>query len=150
MLLRIFILTSFLLTLPWSHAASAEKLTGIHSAMVMAQCLPWIARETGLFQKHDLDFQLIYIASSPTVTGALLGRDAEIALTGGSAETAYHTNIGSLEPKLTITPEAVQAILDEVAQGDPSAKKVQAQDLIDRRYLDALEKSGFFKQLWKK
>ena len=65
-------------------------------------------------------------------------------------ETAYHTNIGSLEPKLTITPEAVQAILDEVAQGDPSAKKVQVQDLIDRRYLDALEKSGFFKQLWKK
>ena len=33
-------------------------------------------------------------------------------------------------------------ILDEI-----EAKKVQAQDLIDRRYLNALEKSGFFKQL---
>jgi len=36
--------------------------------------------------------------------------------------------------------------LDETEQG----KQIQAQDLIDRRYLDALEKSGFFKQLWEK
>jgi hypothetical protein len=34
-------------------------------------------------------------------------------------------------------------ILDETV-----AKKMQAQDLIDQQYLDALEKSGFFKQLW--
>jgi RNA polymerase-interacting CarD/CdnL/TRCF family regulator len=60
-------------------------------------------------------------------------------------ESAYQTNIGSFEQKLTIAPEAVQAILDEV-----EAKQVQAQDLIDRRYLEALEKSGFFKQLWGK
>ncbi|TAJ78433.1 ABC transporter substrate-binding protein [bacterium] len=305
---------------------AAERLIGIHSVMVMAQSLPWIAREAGLLQKHNLDFQMIYIASSPMVTGALLGGDAEIALTGGSGivrafvqgakdlvfvggvknfldqsiltrpeihspeslkgkkigvsriggishyftiqalrrfgmqagrdyifiqtggepetlaalvngavdaatltvlgeakatamgfrpvvygpdlhipsvaaafvtrrslfprrsealaqfmramaeamrilhsdkeftyrvlgrqlrisdkkvlETAYHTNIGSLEPKLTIAPEAVQAILDEVAQGDPLAKKVQAQDLIDRRYLDEMERDGFFNRLW--
>ncbi len=325
---RILFLAFLPLTLPWPQAALAEKLVGIHSAMVMAQCLPWIAQEVGLFRKHNLDFQLIYIASSPMVTGALLGGDAEIALTGGSGivrafvqgakdlvfiggvknfldqsimarpgmnspeslkgkkigvsriggishyftiqalrrfgmqagrdyifiqtggetetlaalvngavdaatltvvgevkaaamgfqhavygpdlhipsvaaafvtrrslfprrteahvqflramaeamkvlhsdkdltfrvlgnrlritdrkvlETAYQTNVGSLEQRLTITPEAVQAILDEIAQGDPLAKKVQAQDLIDRRYLDALEKSGFFKQLWGK
>jgi hypothetical protein len=58
---------------------------------------------------------------------------------GELLETAYKTNIGSFEQKLAIAPEAVQAILDEVA-----AKQVHAQDLIDRRYLDALEKSGFF------
>ena len=60
-------------------------------------------------------------------------------------ETAYQTNIGSFEKQLTIAPEAVQAILDEI-----ETKQVQAQELIDRRYLDTLDKSGFFKQLWEK
>ncbi len=49
----------------------------------MSQSMPWIAREAGLFKKHDLDFQLVFIASSPAVTAARLGGDAEIALTGG-------------------------------------------------------------------
>jgi ABC-type nitrate/sulfonate/bicarbonate transport system substrate-binding protein len=310
------------LLLPPSSQA-AEKLTGIQSALVMAQSLPWIAQEAGLFRKYNLDFQLIYVASSPTVTGALLGGDAEVALAGGSGivrafvqgardlvfiggiknyldqsimarpeirgpeglkgkkigvsriggishyftvqalrrvgmqagrdyffiqtggepetiaalangivdaatltvlgeakaaslgfraavygpdlhipsvaaafvtrrsfyarrseallgfmrsmaeamkimhtdkeitfkvlgrklriddwkvlESAYQTNIGSFEKRLVIAPEAIQAILDEI-----EAKQVQAQELIDRRFLDALEKSGFFKQLWGK
>ena len=37
---------------------------------------------------------------------------------------------------------------DEVAQTDPRAKKVKPQDLVDTRYLDEMEKSGFFDQLW--
>lgn len=44
--------------------------------------------------------------------------------------------------------EAFQAILDETAKTDPRAKKITPQDLIDRRYLDGLEKTGFFKTLW--
>lgn len=63
--------------------AAAEKLIGIHSARVMSQSMPWIAQEAGLFKKYNLDFQLVYIASSPSVTAAMLGGDAEIALTGG-------------------------------------------------------------------
>ncbi len=64
-------------------APAAEKLVGIHSARVMSQSLPWIAQEAGLFKKYNLDFPLVYIASSPAVTAAMLGGDAEIALTGG-------------------------------------------------------------------
>ena len=55
-----------------------------------------------------------------------------------------------LEPRLAIKTEALQAILDEVAQTDPRAKKVKPQELIDSRYLDEMEKSGFFDQLWAK
>jgi hypothetical protein len=44
----------------------------------------------------------------------------------------------------------LQAILDEVAQSDPRAKKVKPQELIDSRYLDEMEKSGFFDQVWAK
>jgi len=69
--------------LPAAHTGAADRLVGIHSARVLSQAMPWIAAEAGLFKKYNLDFQLVYIASSPAVTAAMLGGDAEIALTGG-------------------------------------------------------------------
>jgi ABC-type nitrate/sulfonate/bicarbonate transport system substrate-binding protein len=62
---------------------AADKLVGIHSARVLSQSMPWIAQEAGLFKKHNLEFPLVFIASSPAVTAAMLGGDAEIGLTGG-------------------------------------------------------------------
>ncbi len=43
---------------------------------------------------------------------------------------------------------AFKAILDEVAEVDLRARKVRAEDLMDRRFLDEMEKSGFFDKLW--
>ncbi|HEY2990371.1 MAG TPA: ABC transporter substrate-binding protein [Candidatus Binatia bacterium] len=63
-------------------APAAEKLVGIHSARVMSQSMPWIAQEAGLFKKYNLDFQLVFIASSNMVTAAMLSGDAEMSLTG--------------------------------------------------------------------
>ncbi|MBI2992266.1 MAG: ABC transporter substrate-binding protein [Deltaproteobacteria bacterium] len=77
---------SILLLCAWPKAqtvSAADKLVGIHSARVLSQSMPWIAQEAGLFKKYNLDFPLVYIASSPAVTAAMLGGDAEIALTGG-------------------------------------------------------------------
>jgi len=71
------------LALSGARLDAAERLVGIHSARVLSQAMPWIAAEAGLFKKYNLDFQLVYIASSPSVTAAMLGGDAEIALTGG-------------------------------------------------------------------
>ena len=65
-------------------------------------------------------------------------------------ESAYNAEIKVLEPRLVIKTEALQAILDELAQTDPRAKKVKPQELIDTRYLDEMEKTGFFDQLWGK
>ena len=65
-------------------------------------------------------------------------------------DAAYNAEIKALEPRLAVKDEALQAILDEVAQIDPRAKKVKPQELVDNRYLDELEKSGFFDQLWAK
>ena len=307
---------------------AAEKMIGIHSARVMSQSFPWIAEEAGLFKKYNLDFQLVFIASSGIVTAALLGGDADMTLTGGVGnvrayvqgstdvvfvggvkntmtqtlvaggnikkpqdvkgkkigvsrigsnthyfsiqamrrfnmepgrdfsfvqtggdpetfaalagggievacltpptdalalaqgyhyvvygpdlkipyaatafvtkrsvvakrnqvigqfmramaeaskiahtdrefvykvlgkylrvtdrkvlDSAYNAEIKVLEPRLVIKSEALEAILEEVAQVDPRAKKVRPQDLIDNRYLDEMEKSGFFDQLWAK
>ena len=305
---------------------AAEKLIGLYSARVMSQSMPWIAQEAGLFQKHNLDFHLVYIASSPMATAAILGGDVEVILTGGVGivrayvqgttdlafiggvknvmtqsivaggeikrpedlkgkkigvsrigsnthyftiqalrrhsmepgrdftfiqtggdpeafaallsggidaatvtaptdakaialgyryvvygpdlripyaatafvarrslmarrpqvvgqfmqamaeaakilhtdkeftykvlgkqlrvndrkilDSAYNAEIKALEPRLVIKAEALQAILEEVSKADPRATKIKPQDLMDRRYLDEMEKSGFFDQLW--
>ncbi|OGP95240.1 MAG: hypothetical protein A2W10_09105 [Deltaproteobacteria bacterium RBG_16_55_12] len=314
-----------LVIFPWATFA-AEKFITIHSARVMSQSMPWIAQEAGLFQKYNLDFQLVYIASSGMVTAAMLGGDAHMSLTGGGGnvrayvqgatdivfiggiknvmtqsivarpeikrpedlkgkkigvsrigsnthyftiqalrrsgmepsrdfsfiqtggdpetlaalisggidaatmtaptdsmalaqgyryvvygpdlripyvattfvtlrseiakrpqvvgefmhamaeaakimhtdkeftykvlgkqlrvndrkvlDAAYNAEIKALEPRLVLKPEALQAILEEVAQVDPRAKKVKPQELMDLRYVDEMEKSGFFDKLW--
>ena len=63
-------------------------------------------------------------------------------------DAAYNAEIKVLEPRLVIRPEAIQGILDDVAQVDPRARKVKPEDLVDLRYLDEMEKSGFFDKLW--
>jgi ABC-type nitrate/sulfonate/bicarbonate transport system substrate-binding protein len=65
-------------------------------------------------------------------------------------DAAYNAEIKALEPRLVLKSEAIEAILGEVAGTDARAKKVKPQDLIDSRYLDEMEKSGFFDQLWAK
>ncbi len=66
-------------------AKAVDKLTGFYSARTMSQSMPWIAEEAGLFRKYELDFQLVYISSASMVTAALLGGDAQIAISGGEA-----------------------------------------------------------------
>jgi ABC-type nitrate/sulfonate/bicarbonate transport system substrate-binding protein len=63
-------------------------------------------------------------------------------------DQAYIAEIKALEPRMELKLEAVQAILDDIAPTDPRAKKFKPQELYDRRYLDELEKSGFFDKLW--
>jgi len=65
-------------------------------------------------------------------------------------DAAYNAEIQVLEPRFAIKSEALEAILEEVAQVDARAKKVKPQELVDSRYLDEMEKSGFFDQLWGK
>lgn len=65
-------------------------------------------------------------------------------------DSAYNAEIKVLEPRLVIKPESLQAILDELSATDPRAKKIKPQEMIDTRYLDEMEKSGFFDQLWAK
>jgi ABC-type nitrate/sulfonate/bicarbonate transport system substrate-binding protein len=74
-----------------AHAtAAADKLIGFYSARTMSQLMPWMAEEVGLFRKYDLDFQLVYISSASMVTAALLGGDAQIAISGAEAIVRAH------------------------------------------------------------
>ena len=63
-------------------------------------------------------------------------------------EASYNVEIKALEPRLALKPEGIQSTLDEIAPTDPRAKSVKPQEMIDLRYLDEMEKSGFIEQLW--
>jgi hypothetical protein len=52
-----------------------------------------------------------------------------------------------LESRIEIRPEAIQATLQEIAKTDPRATKVSAQQLIDRRFLEEMERDGTFERL---
>jgi ABC-type nitrate/sulfonate/bicarbonate transport system substrate-binding protein len=63
-------------------------------------------------------------------------------------DAAYNAEIKALEPRLAIKMDSLQASLDEITPTDARAKKVKPQEMVDSRYLDEMEKSGFFDQLW--
>ena len=65
-------------------------------------------------------------------------------------DSAYNAEIKALEPRLAIKTESLQAILDEIAPTDARAKTIKPQELIDNRYLEEMEKSGFMDRLWGK
>ena len=65
-------------------------------------------------------------------------------------EASYNVEIKALEPRLAMKPEGFQSTLDEIAPTEPRAKAVKPQEMMDPRYLDEMEKSGFFEQIWGK
>ena len=63
-------------------------------------------------------------------------------------EASYNVEIKALEPRLAMKPEGFQSALDEIAPTEPRAKAVKPQEMIDTRFVDEMEKSGFFDQIW--
>lgn len=59
-------------------------------------------------------------------------------------DAAYQSEIPALERRLEISEAALQASLDEIAPIDPRAKAIKPAEMIDRRYLVELQKSGLF------
>jgi ABC-type nitrate/sulfonate/bicarbonate transport system substrate-binding protein len=74
-----------------ANGCAAEKLVGINSALALSQSFPWIAKETGLFHKHNLNFEPVFIQSSAAVTAAMLGGEAEIGILEPSASCALRS-----------------------------------------------------------
>jgi ABC-type nitrate/sulfonate/bicarbonate transport system substrate-binding protein len=76
------LLTALVLSLAAAPVGAAEKLVGLQSAPSVAMALPWFAEEARLYPKYDLDFQLVYIASSGIVTAAMSGGNGSVAMVG--------------------------------------------------------------------
>jgi ABC-type nitrate/sulfonate/bicarbonate transport system substrate-binding protein len=63
-------------------------------------------------------------------------------------DASYNVEIKALEPRLAMRLEGFQSTLDELAPTDARAKAIKPQEMIDTHYLDEMEKSGFFEQIW--
>jgi NitT/TauT family transport system substrate-binding protein len=64
-------------------------------------------------------------------------------------EASYDSEIKALEPRLAIRLDGLKANLEEITPTEPRAKNVQAEEMIDTRYLDEMTRTGFFDQLWR-
>ena len=53
-----------------SNAAAQERLKIIYSQFTMTNSATWFAREAGLFERHGLNAELIYVDSAPGGAGA--------------------------------------------------------------------------------
>jgi NitT/TauT family transport system substrate-binding protein len=82
------LLLNLLLATSARAATAPDKLIGVNSSRVMSQSFPWVAEEAGIFKKYNLDFPMVFIASSPIVTAALLAGEAEMTVTGAIGNVA--------------------------------------------------------------
>lgn len=65
-----------------------QPLNVSHSAQVASRVHLWMARDLGIFAKHGLDVNIIYIAGGPTSLQAMLGGNVQIVTAGGQATVA--------------------------------------------------------------
>ena len=66
-------------------AEGLQKLRVAYAAITAAFSIPWIAKEAGIFQRHGLDVELVYIPNGSRAVQTLLGGSIDIAAIGGPA-----------------------------------------------------------------
>ena len=85
-----FLLLAVCLPFLWAfdaaHAAEGlQKLRVAYAAITAAFSIPWIAKEAGIFHRHGLDVELVYIAAGSRAVQTLVGGSIDIAAIGGPA-----------------------------------------------------------------
>ena len=66
-------------------AEGLQKLRVAYAAVTAAFSIPWIAKEAGIFQRHGLDVELVYIAAGSRAIQTLVGGSIDVAAIGGPA-----------------------------------------------------------------
>jgi len=65
--------------------AQTQTLTAFYTAPVVSMAPMWIAKDAGFFKKQGLDVKLVFIASGPLGTTAILSGDVDVGVIGGFA-----------------------------------------------------------------
>src|SRR3970040_1568327 len=82
-LFSVFFLPSFGPSKPsWGQS---QTLTAFYTAPVVSMAPMWIAKEAGFFKKQGLDVRLVFIASGPLGTTAILSGEVDVGVIGGFA-----------------------------------------------------------------
>ena len=63
---------------------SAEPLRIVYTAISLMYGPLWVAQDAGLFKKHNLDVELLYLSGGTLSTAALISGDVQIAFTGAA------------------------------------------------------------------
>jgi NitT/TauT family transport system substrate-binding protein len=80
----IFLLSMFA-SRPAMGAEAPQKLRVAYAAITAAFSIPWLAKDAGIYQRHGLDVELVYIASGSRAVQTLVGGSIDIACIGGPA-----------------------------------------------------------------
>ncbi len=87
--LKIFLSLTALAALALAPApAGAEPLRIAYTSIAMIFAPLWTTKEAGIFKKHGLDVELLYIGGGPPSTQALLAGDVKISFTAAGAVVA--------------------------------------------------------------
>src|SRR5215207_546052 len=78
------------LILSFAHAAAqvrsgVDKVRVVYSAIGSSQSPLWIAHEAGLFKKHGLEAEILYVAGGSRAAQVILSGEAPIAMFNGSS-----------------------------------------------------------------
>jgi NitT/TauT family transport system substrate-binding protein len=66
-------------------AETLQKVRLAYAAVTAAFAIPWIAKEAGIFRRHGLDVEMVYIASGPRTIQTVIAGGVDIAAIGGGA-----------------------------------------------------------------
>lgn len=70
-------------------ATAQERLKIIYSQFTMTNSVSWFAREAGLFERHGLAADLVYVDSTPAVQALTAGQAPVATMSGGLAVGPY-------------------------------------------------------------
>jgi len=89
-LITIFVLSIVAMLILGPHRASSqEHLKVIYSQFTMTNSASWFAREAGLFERHGLAADLVYVDSTPAVQALTAGAAPVATMSGGLAVGPY-------------------------------------------------------------
>jgi len=64
--------------------AEAKGISVVYSSITASQSVAWIAQETGLYRKHGLDVQLVFVSSGSRAMSALVAGETPLLFSAGS------------------------------------------------------------------
>jgi NitT/TauT family transport system substrate-binding protein len=78
---------SIIFALTCGRSFATDKLRMAYVAPSVSLALPWMAKETGILNKHDLIAEILLITGSPRLVQSLIAGDVDVAFAGVTALT---------------------------------------------------------------
>lgn len=109
----------------------------------------YAALDNGLFEKYGMKVEFLSIRGSGIALAALAADEVQFLYCAADAlQSAYDADAKLLVNRRLSVPETSVAGVIEVAREQGTNIRRKAVEMIDNRFAEDLEKSGFIKELW--